>query len=101
MILAKNDLLKKRYLEILKSVYENVLDENALAAAIKKQHDLIQEAVKEDKLMEYSYEEFEKNSSTTLGDKLDPGAYYPGLLEFVHDRHESVAKQLSAFGNEK
>lgn len=94
-ILKKNSALKKRYTAIVQQVMERVLDENAIAEIMNKQQALIREAVKEDKNMEFTFEEFEKNSSSTLGDKMDPGAYYPGILEFVRDRKTSVLKELN------
>ncbi len=95
LILAKNKILKKRYLDILTKLVETHLSDATMKRGVKLQYDLIKEAVLEDTFKEYSNEEFEKNCNFTLGDKKDPGAYIPGLLEFVADRRSSILKQLN------
>ena len=94
LVLKENEILKKMYREHLEKLLESCLNEQFISAKIDQYKNLIGEAVKEDANSEYSYEDFESNLTKTLGDKNDPGAFTPGLLEFVKERKEAVLKQL-------
>ncbi len=94
LILENNISLKKRYTDHLTNLVNSCLNEEKINAAIKKYQSLINEAVLADNKKEYSNEEFEQNLDKTIGDKNDPGAFIPGLREFVHDRKIAIAKQL-------
>jgi spore coat protein H len=94
LALNKNKLLKQRYTEIYKQILEETkiseMEESMLAY-----QKLIRNAVLEDKQKEYSKEEFEKSLDFTLGDKKDPGAFIPGLKEFLRQRINAASSQLS------
>jgi len=76
---------------------DQLLNEEKLVAQIKRYQSLIKEAVYLDDKKEYSNEEFDQNCSTTGGDKNDPGAYIPGLTEFVKMRKTAVQQQLTTY----
>ncbi len=99
LVLSKNKQIQKRYLTTLQSIFANQFTEEHIDTEVKRLYTLIKEAVYEDNRKEFSNEDFEKNCSTTLGDKNDPGAFIPGLKEFVHDRKMSVLKQTAPLIN--
>lgn len=99
LVLTKNKQIQKRYLTTLQNLLVSEFTEEHINGEVKRLYALIKDAVHEDSMKEFSNEEFEKNCSTTLGDKNDPGAFIPGLKEFVHDRRMSVLKQTTQLIN--
>ncbi len=97
LCLNKNASLQKRYLMLLSDLSDICLNEEKLVAQIKRYQSLLKEAVYLDDKKEYSNEEFDQNCSTTGGDKNDPGAYIPGLTEFVKMRKTAVQQQLTTY----
>jgi len=94
MLLEENKIYRQRYLEIMQDLITKSFDESIMKKEITKHQELIKDAVKDDNLKMFTYEEFETNVDKTIGDPNDPGAFIPGLNEFVRVRKENVLKQL-------
>ena len=62
---------------------------------IEKWVDLIRPYVYADRHKMYSNEEFETNLISTIGDPLDPGAFIPGLKEFIEKRYNFLDQQFN------
>ena len=93
-VLGQNPLLKQRYLAIMKDLTENYFTKDKFTQLVDSYYSLIKDDVFRDTKKEYSNDDFEKNISTTIGDKGDPGAFTPGLKEFMECRRASVLGQL-------
>ncbi|MCC0704201.1 CotH kinase family protein [Clostridioides sp. ES-S-0049-02] len=69
--LLKNDTYKAKYHEYLEEIVTKYLDSDYLENMTTKLHDLIASYVKEDPTAFYTYEEFEKNITSSIEDSSD------------------------------
>ncbi|MCC0628038.1 MULTISPECIES: CotH kinase family protein [unclassified Clostridioides] len=69
--LLKNDTYKAKYHEYLEEIVIKYLDSDYLENMTTKLHDLIASYVKEDPTAFYTYEEFEKNITSSIEDSSD------------------------------
>lgn len=76
---------KKEYTDEYKNILAN-FDLSEFNASVKKYHNLLTQAVELDTMKMYSNAQFHKNISTAIGDIKDPGAFSPGLTDFMANR---------------
>lgn len=95
-LLIENSYYRDRYLEIVKQLLSTVITKAYLLPKIDKYYHLIKEEVIADQQKMYSLEDFKRNINYAIGDSTDPGAFSPGLKQFVIKRTESAQRQLEA-----
>ena len=94
-VLYSNPYYKSYYEKYMKDVLENQLTDFYIEKQVDSLALKIRKYVYQDPKKMYTNEEFEENLKTTIGDKRDPGAFIPGIMEFHKDRRESILQQLS------
>lgn len=95
-LLIENKNFRSQYLAIMDSLVDNSFTVEKMNSRITKYHKMIKAEVLADKQKMYSNEDFEKNIQHAIGDTLDPGAFVPGLKDFVEKRRQNVLLQLQA-----
>ncbi len=117
--LLKNETYKTKYHEYLEEIVTKYLDSDYLENMTTKLHDLIASYVKEDPTAFYTYEEFEKNITSSIegssenensvndnktgndtneksgGPMGKGGRSIPGVLEVAEDMSKTIKSQLS------
>ncbi|KPI55983.1 spore coat protein [Clostridioides difficile] len=117
--LLKNETYKTKYHEYLEEIVTKYLDSDYLENMTTKLHDLIASYVKEDPTAFYTYEEFEKNITSSIEDSSENensvndnktgndtneksggpmgkgGKSIPGVLEVAEDMSKTIKSQLS------
>lgn len=117
--LLKNETYKIKYHEYLEEIVTKYLDSDYLENMTTKLHDLIASYVKEDPTAFYTYEEFEKNITSSIegssenensvndnktgndtneksgGPMGKGGRSIPGVLEVAEDMSKTIKSQLS------
>lgn len=115
----KNETYKTKYHEYLEEIVTKYLDSDYLENMTTKLHDLIASYVKEDPTAFYTYEEFEKNITSSIegssenensvndnktgndtneksgGPMGKGGKSIPGVLEVAEDMSKTIKSQLS------
>lgn len=93
-VLYSNPYYKSYYEKYMKDVLENQLTDFYIEKQVDSLALKIRKYVYQDPKKMYTNEEFEENLKTTIGDKRDPGAFIPGIMEFHKDRRNSILQQL-------
>lgn len=117
--LLKNETYKTKYHEYLEEIVTKYLDSDYLENMTTKLHDLIASYVKEDPTAFYTYEEFEKNITSSIEDSSENensvndnktgndtneksggpmgkgGRSISGVLEVAEDMSKTIKSQLS------
>lgn len=84
-LVLSNKTYKKEYTE----AYQKMLSEfdvSEFEKSVRHYHRLLSEAVELDTMKMYSTEKFNTNITRAIGDVKDPGAFSPGLIEFITNR---------------
>jgi spore coat protein H len=92
-LLDENPSYQKIYINHLEKILKKVED-GWFSRAIAKNYELIHNEVYEDPYKLYTNIEFDLSIEEFIGDKLDPGAFSPGLKPFITQRVKSVKEQL-------
>jgi spore coat protein H len=93
--LLQNKDNQKKYEAYLRKLIQTKVKSGWLEKRIYTYYSLIRDAVHADELKMTSNDDFEDNIEKTIGDKDDPGAFVPGLIEFIEKRSASVERQLN------
>ena len=93
--LYSNPYYKSYYEKYMKDVLENELTDFYIEKQVDSLALKIRKYVYQDPKKMYTNEEFEENLKITIGDKKDPGAFIPGIMEFHKDRRNSILQQLN------
>lgn len=93
-MLFANKEYREFYVSYIKRLLEGKFSEEKIAERIDKLAISIRSQVYFDEKKMYSNSEFEQNLHSTLGQKSDPGAFIPGLKDFVHHRIDAIRKQI-------
>ena len=88
---------RKYYLNYLNTLITNKIESGWVDEKIEAYYDLIKDDVYNDVFKLSSSKDFELNLEETIGDKNDPGAFTPGLNEFINNRKEAVKIQLEHY----
>ncbi|MDB3083700.1 spore coat protein [Clostridioides difficile] len=97
--LLKNDTYKAKYHEYLEEIVTKYLDSDYLENMTTKLHDLIASYVKEDPTAFYTYEEFEKNITSSIEDSSDNKGF--GDKESNNNDSNNENKSFENESNEK
>lgn len=97
--LLKNETYKTKYHEYLEEIVTKYLDSDYLENMTTKLHDLIASYVKEDPTAFYTYEEFEKNITSSIEDSSDNKGF--GNKELNNNNSNSENKSSGSKSNEK
>lgn len=93
-LILKDPELRKMYItEYQKIINDFDIERFKLKTIFYK--NLIKEAVLSDNMKMYSNEEFEANYQSNIGDVKDPGAFIPGLLDFMKARHSYLINEVN------
>lgn len=85
---------KTFYTKYVLHLVNSKIESGWLSSKISDHYNLIQYAVRDDKNKLTSYEDFEINIEESIGDIDDPGAFVPGLFDFIDKRAIQIKKQL-------
>ncbi len=88
---------RKFYLNYLNTLLTKKIESGWVDDKIESYYDLIKDDVYNDVYKLSSSKDFELNLEETIGDKNDPGAFTPGLNEFINNRKEAVKTQLEHY----
>lgn len=93
-LLKKDSEYRPLYDQYLDDFINRKIDSKWLENRLLLLHDIIKQDVYNDPNKMYTDIDFDLNIQSTIGDPLDPGAFSPGLIDFLDVRTKNVKKQL-------